>query len=375
VRPLDAPPLRLDLEIDVWDFALPEQWHFRNVLSWHDRWASGLYGASWTPALERKFFDFLTARRINVTSMYEGVEPYATADRMVELGQQGQNVFVVAALPPEARLGADCRGDLEERLDAVLPRLRDAGLGERALAYGWDERGPDWHGEIRAGAALLATRFHGLPLLMAGVDDSYGTGPSLGGLGNIAYCPLMKAYDPARAAAARARGNAVWWYETHWTIEQPLIRSRLLPWQAFKLGADGFLVWCLNRWVGNDGPIDDQPRTRWNPELDGVEPSSTGVYVYPGIDGPRSSLRLENFRDGIEDYDILKAAEEKLHQLEADDPRSPRAAALRRALALPDDLVRDAVTYGLDPAKIHERRRMLAEALTTWRTCTYCSMP
>lgn len=32
-----------------------------------------------------------------------------------------------------------------------------------------------------------------------------------------------------------------------------------------------------------------------------------GIFIYPGIAGPLSSLRLENFRDGLEDLELLRA--------------------------------------------------------------------
>ena len=227
IQPLNAPPLTVELAVKVWDFSLPEQWHFRNLLSWHDEWASKFYGSAWTPSLEKKFIDFLVDHRVNVASMYEGDEPYATPERLIELGRRGQNLLMVTALPPEARLKPALRQELEQRLRKTVPALREAGLLDRAVAYGWDERGPQWYGEIRAGAEIVSG--FGLPLLMAGVDPSYGLTSPLSGLRNAIYCPLMSRYDPELAARARERGNQVWWYETHWTIDQPLIRSRLIP--------------------------------------------------------------------------------------------------------------------------------------------------
>jgi hypothetical protein len=199
--------------------------------------------------------------------------------------------------------------------------------------------------------------------MMAGVDDSYGSDSSLRDLGNLIYCPYMPRYDPQRAARSRAQGNRVWWYEVNWNIEQQLIRSRLIPWQTFKVGADGFLVWCINRWLGNDTPVGTQIRTAWNPYLDGALAHSSAMYVYPGTDGPLSSMRLENFRDGIEDYDLLTAARQALQRLQRTGGDAATIGALRRATELPDDFVKDAMSYSADPAQLLERRRLLAEAL------------
>ena len=362
VRSANGPAVRATLQLEVWDFALPETWHFRNLLSWHEAWASTLYGTQWSAALEQKFVDFLLDRRINVASMY-GNEPYATPERLVAFARRGQNVLVPAVLPHEARLRDGEEAALVARLERAVPALREAGVVDRALVYGWDERGPEWHDEIRSGATLLAARFPGLKLLAAGVDESYGLASSLEGLDNLTFCPLMKRYDAERARRARARGNGVWWYAVRWPIEDPLIRSRLIPWQTFKTQADGFLVWCLNRWVKNDHPIGSRIEADWNAELDGVERHSSAMLVYPGPNGPLSSLRLENLRLGIQDYDLLKAAEERLRELESDHGPANGIEALRQAITLPDDLVADATHYTLEPERVQDWRRRLARAL------------
>jgi hypothetical protein len=76
-------------------------------------------------------------------------------------------------------------------------------------------------------------------------------------------------------------------------------------------------------------------------------------------------LRLENFRDGIEDYDLLVAARETLARLEASHVDARKLEGLRQAIALPDDFVKDAVSYSVEPSRVRERRRLLANALTS----------
>ena len=84
----------------------------------------------------------------------------------------------------------------------------------------------------------------------------------------------------------------------------------------------------------------------WNPALDGGYENSTAMYVYPGKDGPISSLRLENFRDGIEDYELM-------------------VEAARRGIAfeIADDVTSDLTTYTTDPRKLRAQREQLIRAL------------
>ena len=363
----DGAERTLGLAVEVADVLLPETWHFKNVLSWHEHWAKEFYQEQWNDAFQEKFFQFLLDRRINVLSIY-GNEPYATPDNLIRFARRGQNLLIAAQIHPEARVIQSNAGSLRRRLDAVIPPIREAGFLDRCIVYGWDERSPEWHDEIRYGAQMLLKDYGGLPLMMAGVDATYGTDSSLSGLPNIIYCPTMPNYDPELAARAHANGNQVWWYETWWIIEDPLIRGRLIPWQTYKVDADGFLFWCLNRFVGNDKPVFDPQnpkiRTDWNPALDGGYENSTAMYVYPGTDGPISSLRLENFRDGMEDYELLVLARELLEDLaQRDGIDATVIEKLREATTIEDSFVKDHVDYSWDPAVLASHRRALIKAI------------
>ncbi|MGQ9454336.1 MAG: DUF4091 domain-containing protein [Armatimonadota bacterium] len=78
----------------------------------------------------------------------------------------------------------------------------------------------------------------------------------------------------------------------------PLVESRMLPWLALQGGYDGFLRWSYNDWT-------DDPYT--HPEW-GLWPTGDVFFVYPGADGPVSSLRWELLREGIADYELAMIA-------------------------------------------------------------------
>jgi hypothetical protein len=79
----------------------------------------------------------------------------------------------------------------------------------------------------------------------------------------------------------------------------PPAESSWLAWFAYANGLDGFLRWAYNSWV--EDPLTDTRFRRW--------PGGDAFLVYPG---PRSSIRFEMLRDGIEDYEKLKIITEKL---------------------------------------------------------------
>ena len=361
VRPAGEKPVKLSLEVKVHDVELPEKWHFRNVMSWSEDKPDLVYGKTWNAELERKFLDFLLDRRIAVSTIYENTK--FSPEALVSFGIRGQNVLIVAHLSPGASW-AGSKAYIKKRLQEYVPPIRKAAFLDRAVVYGWDERGEDFYGEIRGGAEFLAKEYPGVRLMMAGVDTSCGTASSLAGLFNIVYCPVMHKYDPEVARRARENGNSVWWYETHWSVEQHLIRSRLIPWQTYKVRADGFLIWCINRWRGNTKPLAAAKiLTDWNPFLDGCCPNSSAMYVYPGTDGPVSSLRLENFRDGIEDYELFVLAENTLARLEKAGGDTAVRTSLKKAITLDDRFVKDAKSYSADPQELLRHRLALIEAL------------
>jgi beta-glucanase (GH16 family) len=154
---------------------------------------------------------------------------------------------------------------------------------------------------------------------------------------------LDRWYDRYRARQ-RAGGMELWLY-TSWLpqgaypnrlIDYPLLKTRLLPWVARRYGATGFLHWGLNQW-----PADLDPNK-------GLFAPGDDFIVYPGREGPRSSLRWEAFRDGVEDYGLFTLWLRR-------DPQVARAA-LR-------EVVPSFTTYPRDPATLLAARRRALRAL------------
>lgn len=86
----------------------------------------------------------------------------------------------------------------------------------------------------------------------------------------------------------------------------------MLFWQQYDVGSQGFLYWSVNFWKAVNDPWINMSTVNWlDPEVYG-----DGSLLYNGnhvgITGPCSSKRFEAVRDGIEDYELLKMAEEAL---------------------------------------------------------------
>ncbi len=108
-------------------------------------------------------------------------------------------------------------------------------------------------------------------------------------------------------------------------------RTRILGWQLFKFGFEGFLQWGYNYWFRQltSTLIDPFLVTDAGNRL----PSGDAFVVYPGRGGPVDSLRWELFREAMQDLRALQV----LQRLGGD------SATARRILALPD--IQDMGTY------------------------------
>ena len=140
-----------------------------------------------------------------------------------------------------------------------------------------------------------------------------------------------------------ASGHPVWYYTclfpqkryVNRLMDFPLIKTRLLPWLDFRYGFTGFLHWGGNSWTPKPR-LDTQPVINNNTQL---LPSGDAFIYYP--DRKRmtfdSSIRMETFLAGIEDYELL-------HQLETRQPSEAKTLATR-AMASFTDYVRRAAAF------------------------------
>ncbi|MDA1143032.1 MAG: DUF4091 domain-containing protein [Planctomycetota bacterium] len=141
-------------------------------------------------------------------------------------------------------------------------------------------------------------------------------------------------------------------------IEYDLLDARIFPWIGYRTGSKGFEYWDLFQWGNNVGNTDwltrgDGTRTAW--KLD--NPHGDGLLMYPGPNGvPLSSLRLESFRDGLEDYEYLL-------KLQARSETDPFAAALLKEAT--EVIVTGVTSYTREPAQLLNLRVRIAKFLST----------
>ena len=113
-------------------------------------------------------------------------------------------------------------------------------------------------------------------------------------------------------------------------------------------------------------PITEGPFTDWNPRSYGNW-HGDGQWTCCGPDLlPLATIRLENFRDGLEDLWYAKLLEQKLREVESSKLKVESEEWLRRtkaALAVPADLVRSTMDFSIDPDVLYRWRDEMADLI------------
>ena len=279
-----------------------------------------------TPELRRRCMELMLTHRLNPDDISR-TEPPAVAD-LLYARQRGLNAFNVVNLVPKPKgnplwvccvevgeYPPDFAQQLARRLDGYLQELRKHDLAKLAYFYGFDERGPEYDELIKGICKFLKQRYPEVSTLTTAgyMYDKRRQAPADYQNYMDWYCPLTPKYDRGLSQRLRARGKQVWWYvccgpqypyANFAAMDYPSIEGRLLAWMTFGFQSDGLLYWHVNYWRPNRIMADADPYLDYKVESLAGMPGD-GLLIYPTRDGPVSSIRLENIRDGLEDYDYL----------------------------------------------------------------------
>jgi len=155
---------------------------------------------------------------------------------------------------------------------------------------------------------------------------------TLWGLGHDGRVP------PEKLRALRQGGARIWFTtDGQMCIDTPYCAvERLLPHYCFHYGVSAYEFWGV-AWTTYDPyrfgwhafiPQSDQPGNRYWIRY----PNGDGFLIYPGKpighDGLVSSIRLEQAREGVEDFEYLKLLKDAIEKLQPGDSRRQEAQAV-----------------------------------------------
>ncbi|MCE5241298.1 DUF4091 domain-containing protein [bacterium] len=363
-----ARPQEVRLRVRVWDFMLPDHSSLRTALSFRGL-SSKLYPEDKLPEMNRRYEDWMLQEyHLNPGSIY-GQVPTWDAARLRELKAVGLNAINLSYI--NAPTGKDFKPEaFWRKLDEQAAKIEDymrvvteAGVRDLCYIYCFDERPTSERDIVFQTATRLHQRFAGIPVMTTAYDPSFGLDRPDGAAMDI-WVPLTPKFDvnAAKVAEARQAGRDIWWYicigpqhpYANWFVEYPAIEARLLMGaMTAKYRPGGFLYYAVNRWPLNDTLITTGPRTDWNPASYQIN-NGDGSIMCAGVNGPLATIRLENIRDGMEDYETYLLLRKLLAEGKLPGDRAEVPAAL----------VQDLTHFTRDPqAVVQERERLAKEIL------------
>lgn len=368
-------PLTIRLVIHVWDIELPQGTHLRNAFTYTEPNTKRLYKDRWSDELAKRYHDFILDHRLNIDSLY------GKQDRSIEVlrhgASRGMNAFNLFYVGRGA--SAEVVGKL---LQERVPAIKQAGLYPLAYLYGFDEVNDEVFPRMKEVFGLVHSLYPDLPRMTTGYDNTFGRTTGLRDYVDI-WVPLIPRYDMVEAERLRAEGNEMWWYlcvgprhpYPNWFVESPAIEARLLMGaMSYKYRVGGVLYFMTNGWALNDHPISSGPYTDWFPgagkSRDGVYANGDGSIFCAGPEGPVTTIRYENIRDGLEDYEYLYQLAELVGTIAAGPASIERAEFLQQArelLSVPGQVVESSSRYTNEPEHLYAFRRQVAETILNGR--------
>jgi len=370
---------RVPLEVRVWNFAVPQRQHLETSFPLYVDALQKFYKLPKLPIeTYEKWIDFLMDRRISIR-LSDWPNYAADVERLAARQlDRGGSAFCLGDAwfqqgPAEARRKHNA--EIVAQFKRLYDRAKTRGWIDRAYVYCHDEIGKEQYPFARELYGEMKKAMPDLRLMQTFYKDS-----PIAALDDVLdiWAPNTARYRASEFQPQQAKGDGVWWYVccgpgkpfANLMIEWPAIDHRVLLWQNWKFHVTGFLYWGLNVWRDNLEGERRWPEAKWNPATwrneAGKAHNGDGQLLYPGPGcQPLSSIRLENLRDGIEDYEyfwLLSDAVARLKKADAVKHRSLIAEA-EKALAVDPAVTMDLTHFTSDPQVLRKARAELARLI------------
>jgi hypothetical protein len=286
--------------------------------------------------------------------------------------------------PEFARLFADYLGQ-------VTSHLRERGWLDKAYTYWFDEPDRKDYEFVVEGMKRVKAAAPGLKRMLTEQPE-----PELFGHVEI-WCGLTPEWTPAKVAARRAAGDEVWWYiccgptapyATEF-IDHPGTELRLWPWQSWQYGVQGILIWATTYWTSASA-FPKSLQDPWGDPMSyvsgydfqaghvGYWGNGDGRFHYPPrrdpntataacLDEPVNSIRWEDLRDGMEDYEYFWLLQQEVKHAGLTARGRETLQQAERLLVVPDEISKDTTHFTTDPRLLLAHRDKVARMIEQLR--------
>ena len=277
---------------------------------------------------------------------------------------------------------------LHEYLEQVEEHLRERGWLDKTYVSWIDEPTPKHYDFVAAGMEHLKAAAPRIKRMLTVTPD-----PKLIGHVDI-WCGMTFKWTPTQIAERRTAGEEVWWYictvpkapyVTEF-IDHPATEMRLWPWQSWQYGVSGILIWNTVYWHSAMAFPDPKLQDPWadpmsyvsgsgfDPGFVGAWGNGDGRFLYPPchppeavrnpcLSPPVNSVRWENLRDGMEDYEYFWLLKQEVERAAAAGANSSLLSEARRLLVVPPEVSTDLTHFTTDPRLMLAHRDRVARMI------------
>lgn len=334
----DGEPWALPVELEVFDFTLPDENSWNAMLYFEAEQTARYHGAPLAAAYHR----LAHRQRVEFVSGYDVASATAELGRFTgsdftpDCGYAGPGVGRGNRIIPRTMYGPGNLfsepGSAWRESDVWVEFVRRHVADPITFLYMPDEPGSGQFPQILS----IAANVHGnpgvgrdLPILV-----THGFTAALDPAIDI-WATVSSHFSTSRAALERAHGDQMWFYNGQRPhvgsvlIDSPATDPRVQAWASFKHDVDVYFYWHVNHWYHNSQAqvgydrvqnVWADPKTFYSRR--GAFANGDGVLVYPGQDvlhpeqdrgipGPVHTIQLANLRRGAQDHLYLTLLERR----------------------------------------------------------------
>lgn len=362
---VDGSEMEIPVSVTVNDYTLPDDFSSKTLFSWrYDRVGAGEFDSSIT--MMTKYYDYFLDNGISLQSMpmeaLTGEEMIAALEKyydrittfciLQEVGEisgdvvaskeifKNQIFSIAAAATPEknyfdkAMIYTADEPDFNDKavvdgfvaelgtVAAVLKDCADEIAADNTGKYDNFKKVDNWREFVEDIPLIVPITVKGMTWIMENKDTA--DAKAVLDVMNC-ICPVYSCFTAEWTEEIYRLCDQydmrLWWYgcvsptapaSTYHIGDLNLLSARSITWLQLYRGIEGNLYWDAAAYTAEDTDLYNQYIDVYSHpyRIHGL-PAGDGFLTYPGapygIDGPVTSMRLMSYRDGVEEYEMLKA--------------------------------------------------------------------
>jgi Concanavalin A-like lectin/glucanases superfamily/Glycoside hydrolase 123, catalytic domain len=368
---------KIKIKLNVYNFTLPQKGTLKTAFSFFEKFYLQWYNLKSIPDnKKRAIYDFLLSYRLSPNNIYTREAVFPNVKLLKEIKNQ-TNFFTIRSRGIHKPLSTEQLKEAIEKTRESIKNVKANGLQNDMYYYSYDEILSHFSKNKLTAVTQINTalkkEFPELRMMQTSFPDK-----RIENLFNV-WVPIISYFSSAKKRRIldrlKKRGDEIWWYGAdepyhpypNYFLDYPVFDCRIIMTLSYMYKVKGILYWCINReWKTNTDINKQWPDASWKPYIFHMSrgtrkyKNGMGNLVYPGKNGELlPSLRLENLRDGLEDYEYLMV----LKKLVAQKGNTALSKQAKKLLKVPANVAVAADNYSTDPENLINYRNKIASMI------------